>query len=65
MLQIERHAQTETKVMENVFHENIKKNRVGIAILILDKIDFKTKALTTKQGPPIPLLGSYLKKTKH
>ena len=37
--------------MEKISHENGHEKKAGIAILISDKIDFKTKALTrNKEG---------------
>ena len=40
------HIQTESEGLEkNVFHANRDKKKAGVAILISDKIDFKTKAV--------------------
>ena len=37
--------------MENIFHENGKKKKSGVPILISDKTDFKTKTRTRdKEG---------------
>ena len=41
------------------------KQKPGIAILISDEIDFKTKAIKRERKDPAFLLGIYLKKTKH
>ena len=60
-LQIKRHTQTESKGMEKRYFMtmNMKKN-AGVAILILDKTDFKTKAISrAKMGPATSLLGVY------
>ena len=42
--QIKRHTQTKTKGMENDIHTIGKDKKAGVAMLISDKIDFKTKA---------------------
>ena len=39
------HIQTETEGLEKMFHANRHQNEAGVAILISDKIDFKTKAV--------------------
>ena len=38
------HIQTETEGMEKIFHANRDQKKAGLAILISDKIDLKTKA---------------------
>nr|KAF6447489.1 hypothetical protein HJG63_011938 [Rousettus aegyptiacus] len=48
---IERHTRTESKGMGKIFYANVNENKAGEAILISDKIDFKTKAVTrNKEG---------------
>ena len=36
------HIQTESEGLENIFHANRDQKKAGVAILISDKIDFKT-----------------------
>ena len=37
--------------MKNIYHENGSEKEAGVAIFILDKIDFKTKTVTRdKEG---------------
>lgn len=38
------------KGWENTYHTNSNQKRAGMAILILDKIDFKTKILTREEN---------------
>ena len=45
-LQIQTHTQTESEGIENIFHVNENNKNLGVAILISNKIDFKTKAIT-------------------
>ena len=40
-----RHIQTESEGLEKIFHANRDQKKAGLAILISDKIDFKTKAV--------------------
>ena len=40
--QNEGHIQTESEGLEKIFHANRDQKKAGIAILISDKIDFKT-----------------------
>ena len=47
-LQGERHAQIE-RGWEKIFHANRNDKKAGVAILISDKIDFKTKSIKTKK----------------
>lgn len=37
-----RHVQTESEEMEKIFHANGNNKKDGIAILVLDKVEFKT-----------------------
>jgi len=39
------HIQTESEGLEKIFHANRGQKKAGVAILISDKIDFKTKAM--------------------
>ena len=39
------HIQTESEELEKIFHANRHQKKAGVAILISDKIDFKTKAV--------------------
>ena len=43
--QTKRHIQTESEGLEKIFHENGDQKTARVAILISDKIDFKTKAV--------------------
>ena len=43
--QIERYTQTKSKEMEKIFHANGKGKTAEIAVLISNKIDFKTKVI--------------------
>ena len=41
----------EVKGWKKIFHANIRKKKAGVAVLVSDKIDFKTKKLTRdKEG---------------
>ena len=55
--QTQRHIQTESKGLEKVFHVNGKQKKVGVAILISDKIDLKT-VIREKEGHYIITKGS-------
>ena len=45
--------------MEKIFHENGKDRKAGVVILILDKIDFKMKAIKKdKEGHNVMIKGS-------
>ena len=53
------HIQTEIEGLEKVFHANRDQNKAGVAILISDKIEFKTKAeKRDKEGHYIMIKGS-------
>ena len=39
------YVQTESEGLEKIFHANRDQKKAGVAILISDKIDFKTKAV--------------------
>ena len=54
--QIERCTQSKIKGWKKIFHANGKLKKVGIALLISDKIDFKTNASGTG-GPVYPTFG--------
>ena len=58
-LQIQRHIQTESEVMDKAILSNGNQKKPGVAILISDKIDFKIKTVTRdKEGHYIMIKGS-------
>ena len=44
--QTQRCAQTKSQWMEMIFHANNREKKAGVAVLVSDKIDFKTKKVT-------------------
>ena len=58
-LQTQGHIQTESEGWKKIFHANGNQKKTGIAILISDRIDFKTKTITRdKEGNYIMIKGS-------
>ena len=58
-LQTQGHIQTEKRGQKKIFHANGNQKKAGVAILISDKIYFKTKTITRdKEGYYIMIKGS-------
>ena len=58
-LQTQRQIQTESKGWKRIFHANVNQEKAGVAILTLDKIDFKIKnIIRNKEGRYIMIKGS-------
>ena len=54
-----RDTRLKVKGWKKIFHANRAQKKAGVAILISDKIDFKTKAVKIdKEGPYIMIKGS-------
>ena len=49
--EIERYTKTKSKGMEKEFQANGKEKKARVAVLISDKIDFKTKAIVGDKEP--------------
>ena len=52
------HIRLKVKDWKKIFHPNIDQKKAGVAILISDKIDFKTKAVKRDKGHYIMIKGS-------
>ena len=57
--QTQRHTQTKSEGMEKDIHVNKREKKAGVAVIVSDKIDFKTKKVTRdKEGHYIMIKGS-------
>ena len=52
------HIQTESEELKKIFHENGDQKKAGVAIFILDKIDFEIKAVKRDKEGHIMIKGS-------
>ena len=57
--QTQRYTQTKSEGMEKIFHANNREKEAGVAVLVSEKINFKTKKVTRdKEGHYIMIKGS-------
>ena len=54
----QKHIQTESERMENIFHANGKQKEAGATILVSDEIDLKIKITRDKEEHNIVIKGS-------
>ena len=58
-LQIQNRHRLKVKGWKKIFHATNRKKKAGVAVLVSDKIDFKTKKVTRdKEGHNIMIKGS-------
>ena len=57
--QTQKHAQTRSQGWKKIFNANNREKKAGVAVLVSDKIDFKTKKVTRdKEGHYVIIKGS-------